>query len=53
MQLMDILSLSKEELDYKLSKRKVRYVRILRKMNLSTRDMIDNRIETEKINIAQ
>lgn len=51
--LMTILSLSKEELDFKLSKRTVRYVKILRKMGLSTRDMIDERIKAEKINIAQ
>lgn len=50
---MPILSLSKEELDFKLSKRTVRYVKILRKMSLSTRDLIDNRVKAEKINIAQ
>jgi stage V sporulation protein D (sporulation-specific penicillin-binding protein) len=51
--LMDILSLSKKELDFKLSKRAVQYVKILRKMGLSTRDMIDTRIAAEKVNIAQ
>lgn len=51
--LMNLLSLSKEELDFKLSKRTVRYVKILRKMGLSTRDMIDARVQAEKINIAQ
>lgn len=51
--LMNTLGLSKEELDFKLSKRTVRYVKILRKMGLSTRDMIDARVKAEKINIAQ
>ena len=51
--LKSILSLSKEELDYKLSKRTVRYVKILRKMWLATWDIIDTRIKAEKINIAQ
>ena len=51
--LMNLLALSKEELDFKLSKRTVRYVKILRKMGLSTRDMIDARIQAEKVNIAQ
>ncbi len=50
---MDILSLSKKELDFKLSKRAVQYVKILRKMGLATRDMIDTRIAAEKVNIAQ
>lgn len=51
--LMNTIGLSKEELDFKLSKRTVRYVKILRKMGLATRDMIDARIKAEKINIAQ
>lgn len=51
--LMNLLSLSKEELDFKLSKRTVRYIKILRKMSISTRDIIDARIKAEKINIAQ
>lgn len=51
--LMNTLGLSKEELDFKLSKRAVRYVKILKKMGLSTRDMIDARIKAEKVNIAQ
>ena len=51
--LMSQLSLSKEELDFKLSKRTVRYVKILRKMNLSTKDLIDARVKAEKENIAQ
>lgn len=51
--LMNTLALSKRDLDFKLSKRTVRYVKILRKMGLSTRDMIDARIQAEKINIAQ
>lgn len=52
-ELMNILTLSKEELDFKLSKRVVRYVKILRKMGLATRDMIDARVQAEKMNIAQ
>lgn len=48
-----ILSLSKEEVAYKLSKRIIRYIKILRKMGLATRDMIDTRIQAEKTNIAQ
>ncbi|NDK19896.1 penicillin-binding protein 2 [Candidatus Gracilibacteria bacterium] len=51
--LMTILSLSKEELDFKLSKRTVRYIKILKKIGLSARDMIDARVKAEKINIAQ
>ncbi|OIP54113.1 hypothetical protein AUK10_01485 [Candidatus Gracilibacteria bacterium CG2_30_37_12] len=51
--LMGILALSKNELDFKLSNRTTRYIKIIRKMGLSTRDMIDNRIQAEKINIAQ
>jgi len=51
--LVKILGLSNEEINYKLSKRVVRYVKILRKMNLATRDMIDARISAEKTNIAQ
>ena len=50
---MTILSLSKEELDFKLSKRTVRYIKILKKIGLSARDMIDARVKAEKINIAQ
>lgn len=51
--LMGILSLPKNELDFKLSNRTTRYIKILRKMGLSTRDMIDNRVQAEKVNIAQ
>ncbi|MFA6091006.1 MAG: penicillin-binding transpeptidase domain-containing protein, partial [Candidatus Gracilibacteria bacterium] len=51
--LMGILSLSKNELDFKLSNRTTRYIKIIRKMNLSTRDMIDVRMQAEKVNIAQ
>lgn len=51
--LESILSLPKKELDFKLSKRTVRYVKILRKMGLATRDMVDARIKAEKINTAQ
>ncbi len=51
--LMTTLGLWKEELDFKLSKRTVRYIKILRKMWLSTRDMIDARIKAEKVNISQ
>jgi hypothetical protein len=51
--LVSILGLPRKELDFKLSKRPVQYVKILRKMGLATRDMIDNRIKAEKINIEQ
>lgn len=51
--LVNILALSEKELDFKLSKRMVQYVKILRKMGLSTRDMIDARVKAEKTNIAQ
>ncbi len=51
--LMNTLSLSKEELDFKLTKRTIRCVKIPRKIAISTRDMIDTRIKAEKVNIAQ
>lgn len=51
--LISILALPKTEIDFKLSKRTVRYVKVLKKMGLTTKDMIDNRIQAEKINIAQ
>ncbi|MDQ1343356.1 MAG: hypothetical protein QG650_75 [Patescibacteria group bacterium] len=40
--------LSKETAEFLLSKRQVRYVKVLRRMNLSTKDFIDLRLKEEK-----
>ena len=51
--MISMFGLTQEEANFKLSKRTVRYVKILRKMGLATRDTLDARISSEKINLAQ
>ena len=51
--LQTLFSMSKEDADFRLSKRPVRYVKILRRMNLATKDFIDARMKEEKEVIAQ
>jgi len=48
-----LFNISKENADFFLSKRPVRYVKILRRMNLATKDFIDTRMKEEKEVIAQ
>lgn len=51
--LQGLFNISKENADFFLSKRPVRYVKILRRMNLATKDFIDTRMKEEKEVIAQ
>lgn len=46
--LVQAFQMSKDQADFLLSKRPVRYVKILRKMNLSTKDFVDERLKEEK-----
>lgn len=46
--LVSTFHLSQESAEFLLSKRSVRYVKILRRMNLSTKDFIDARLKEEK-----
>lgn len=46
--LVQTFHMAQEDVDFLLSKRTVRYVKILRKMNLSTKDFVDARLKEEK-----
>lgn len=46
--LVQTFRMTQEQADFLLSKRPVRYVKILRKMNLSTKDYVDERLKEEK-----
>lgn len=46
--LVQAFGMSKDQADFLLAKRPVRYVKILRKMNLSTKDFVDERLKEEK-----
>ena len=46
--LVQAFQMSKDQADFLLAKRPVRYVKILRKMNLSTKDFVDERMKEEK-----
>ncbi len=46
--LVQTFHLTQEQADFLLSKRPVRYVKILRRTNLSTKDFIDARLKEEK-----
>ena len=48
-----LFNISKENADFFLSKRSVQYVKILRRMNLATKDFIDARMKEEKEVVAQ
>lgn len=43
--LTQLLSLPRADIEFKLSLRPARYVRILRRMSFATKDMLDERIE--------
>ncbi len=43
-----ILSMPKESVDYLVSKRPIRYVKILKRMNLATKDYVDLKLADEK-----
>lgn len=46
--LQSILNMPKESVDFLVKKRPVRYVKILKRMNLSTKDYIDAKLQDEK-----
>jgi len=46
--LQDILGMPKESVDYLISKRPVRYVKILKRMSLPTKDYVDVKLADEK-----
>lgn len=46
--LQTILSMPKESVDYLISKRPIRYVKILKRMNLATKDYVDAKLADEK-----
>ena len=46
--LQAILGMPKTSLDYLISKRAIRYIKILKRMNLSTKDFIDTKLTDEK-----
>lgn len=46
--LQSILAMPKESVDFLISKRPIRYVKILKRMNLPTKDYIDSKLADEK-----
>jgi cell division protein FtsI/penicillin-binding protein 2 len=46
--LVETFQMSQKQAEFLLSKRQVRYVRLIRRMNLSTKDFIENRLGEEK-----
>jgi hypothetical protein len=46
--LQSILSMPQATVDYLISKRPIRYVKILKRMNLATKDYVDLKLADEK-----